>query len=62
MNEKTHCQNNQAIDTEEECCDLYAEYCYPCQAVETEKLNSEHKTVSSPHSGLGVRKADRPQS
>lgn len=30
MNDSTIPRNNKNHDQEPECCDLYAEYCYPC--------------------------------
>lgn len=41
MNEKTRNQTNQANDLDTECCDLYAEYCYPCKPAEADDLTQE---------------------
>ncbi len=53
MNESHRHSKNKNPDQEQECCDLYEEYCYPCDQDEADKLNAKR--------GLNPQDNDRQQ-
>jgi hypothetical protein len=44
MNDVTHKQSQQPAELEQECCELYAEYCYPCRSPEPKQGGVQKRT------------------
>jgi len=57
MNETNLDFHSGKIKTEDECCDLYDEYCYPC----TDTTEESAEKLTNDHADDDVHKANKPQ-
>ena len=57
MNETSLDFRSGKIKTEDECCDLYDEYCYPC----SDSTEESDRKLANDQAGDGVRKVNTPK-